>query len=47
MLSLSFVVYLFRRERAFMWSPAVDLLDMELWSVLAPQWRKHRAGSAA
>lgn len=21
--------------------------DMELWSVLAPQWRKHRAGSAA
>jgi hypothetical protein len=36
MLSLSFVVYFFRRQRAFAWSPAVDLTDPYVAAALAP-----------
>jgi hypothetical protein len=36
MLSLSFVVFAFRRKRAFAWRPAVDLSDPYVAAALAP-----------
>jgi hypothetical protein len=36
MLPLSFVVYLLRRKRKFVWSPAVDLSDPYVAAALAP-----------
>jgi hypothetical protein len=36
MLSLSFVVYLLRRKRPFVWSPSVDLSDPYVAAALVP-----------
>ena len=36
MLSLSFVVYFFKRKPAFAWSPSVDLSDPYVAAALAP-----------
>jgi hypothetical protein len=33
---LPFIIYLFRRERRFVWSPAVDLSDPYVAAALAP-----------
>jgi hypothetical protein len=36
MLTLAFVIHMFRRKRAFVWSPSVDLSDPYVAAALAP-----------